>query len=368
MANNKRQSYIGVFDKNNANKFYNIYTSDASIKELRTFIPLPANALIVSSPISETNSCDLGTPAIVMTDSYGTPVPLTYTFANGIFTFNEETNTVNIGDADSLQKTIEQFKKEIEEIKNSVSGTIEYKFNKLCSSKSFLSNADGRKSIVSYIDNTTYSLKLEEWTNQKLTISNGASYYHDITIPGPIHSSSNNYVFTHYGNFTECSICLGYTFDSTSSFELVKRSYSNSYGNNNCIEYITNYSLLNTYFNEKRGNSFLTVDSSSTGLAMNNIIADSSYVKTKPIYGEGAKRVGSYTFLRFPLDNVPNGSNQTITLQVEEGNKCVASNICTLTIGWHWDKSDYPTTVRPSTTAYPPSTTTPTTTMPPTPL
>ena len=36
MATNK-QSFIGVFDKNNVNKFYNIYTSDASISELKKY-------------------------------------------------------------------------------------------------------------------------------------------------------------------------------------------------------------------------------------------------------------------------------------------------------------------------------------------
>lgn len=356
MATNKK-SFIGVFDKHNVNKFYNIYTSDASISELREFASLPANSLIISSPISQgVNSYDLGTPAIVMTDSYGTPVTLTYTFSQNMFSFNEKTNTVDIGEVDSLQNRIDQFKKEIEEIKTSVEGSIGNKFKQLCSSKAILDNGD-RTSTVSFIDNTTYSLKLEKWTNQTLT-----AYKHstisDIIIPGPQNSINSYYVFGYYGRTgTECTTCLGYWIKDSNSFDLVKKSYAGS--NNNCVEYITNYSLMNKFDSNSTGNNFLSVFSNTTGLYMNDIIGvgdSKNYIVTRPIY-IGNERVGSYTFLKFPTTGIPSGETRRIQLQMKEGNKCVASNTYELNLNWRWDPNDLPTTVAPSTTAYPPSTT-----------
>ena len=341
MATNK-QSYIGVFDKNNVNKFYNIYTSDASISELKEFASLPANALIISSPISQgTNSYDLGTPAIVMTDTYGTPVSLTYTFAYNMFNFDETTNTVSIASIDTLNKTIRD---------------IEHRFNQLCSSKAILDNGDNTyTSTVSFIDNTTYLLKLEKWTNQTLS-----AYKRDIgqiIIPGPKHSTNNSYVFAHYGNTVECSICLGYFLDDT-NFKLVSTTCANI--NNNCIEYITSYSLMNIYDGNKYGNKFLTVYSSDTGSVKNDIIGvgdSKKYIVTKPILGKGDKRIGSYTFLKFPTESLPDGEYRIIKLQVNEGNKCVASNICEMSIEWKCDVHDLPTVwPTPTPTSTPTST------------
>lgn len=330
MTTNK-QSYIGVFDKNNVNKFYNIYTSDASISELKEFASLPANALIISSPISQgTNSYDLGTPAIVMTDTYGTPVPLTYTFAYDMFNFDETTNTVSIASIDSLDNTIRD---------------IEYKFKKLCSSKAILDNGDNTyTSTVSFIDNTTYLLKLEKWTNQTLS-----AYQRDIgqiIIPWSKHSTNNNYVFAYYGNndnMVECSICLGYFLDDK-NFKLVSTTYAEI--NNNCIDYITSYSLMNNYYDNEYGNKFLKVYSSDTGSVKNDIIGvgdSKKYIVTKPILGKAGKRVGSYTFLKFPTESLPDGEYRIIKLQVNEGNKCVASNICEMSIEWKCDVHDLPT-------------------------
>lgn len=336
MATNK-QSFIGVFDKNNVNKFYNIYTSDASISELKKFASLPANALIISSPISQgANSYDLGTPAIVMTDTYGTPLPLTYTFSKDMFSFNEETNTVGITDINNLQTTIEDLKNEVEK-----------KFKQLCSSKAILNNGDNT-STVSFIDNTTYSLKLEKWTNQTLSAYQHNTNEITITIPG-------QYVFAYYGNTVECSICLGYYCLNDYSFNLAGTTYSKQ--NNNCVEYITSYSLRNIYDGNKYGNSFLTVSSSNTGLVMNDIIGvgdSKKYIVTKPIFGAGNTRVGSYTFLKFPKESIFSGESRTIQLQVNEGNKCVASNICEIEIKWKWD-SNLPT-VWPTSTPTPTNT------------
>lgn len=340
MATNKK-SFIGVFDKNNVNKFYNIYTSDASISELKKFASLPANALIISSPISQgVNSYDLGTPAIVMTDTYGTPVSLTYTFSKDIFSFNEETNTVGITDINYLQKTIDDLKNEVEKLKGSTIGNIEYKFKQLCSSKAILDNNDNT-STVSFIDNTTYSLKLEKWTNQTLSVYQ--KNIGKIIIPGPTHLI-NNYVFAYYGNTVECSICLGYYCLDDDSFNLAGTTYSKK--NNNCIDYIKSYSLMNRYDGNINGNSFLTVSSSKTGLVMNDIIGvgdSKKYIVTKPIFGTGNTRVGSYTFLKFPTESLLGGESRRIKLQVKEGNNCVASNISEMTIEWKCDEHDLPT-------------------------
>lgn len=331
MTTNK-QSYIGVFDKNNVNKFYNIYTSDASISELKEFASLPANALIISSPISQgANSYDLGTPAIVMTDTYGTPVSLTYTFAYDMFNFDETTNTVSIASIDSLNNTIRD---------------IEYKFKKLCSSKAILDNGDNTyTSTVSFIDNTTYLLKLEKWANQ--TLSAYQRNIGQIIIPGPHHLTNNSYVFAHYGNngnTVECSICLGYFLDYA-YFNSVDTTYSTI--NNNCIKYITSYSLMNNYYDNEYGKKFLKVVSSDTnGLVMNDIIGvgdSKKYIVTKPILGKRNKRIGSYTFLKFPTESLPDGEHRIIRLQVNEGNKCVASNICEISIEWKCDERDLPT-------------------------
>ena len=351
-----KKTFVGVFDSTNVNKFYNIYTSDATISELKEMAALPADALIISSPIysdPETKtSYDLGTPALVMTDSYGNPLTLTYTFAQGIFKFNENTNTVNIVDTESLKEELNKFKKEVEEIKNSLGGTVEYKFKQLCSSKAILNNGD-KTSTVSFIDNTTYSLKLEKWTNQ--TLSAYESSVSDIIIPGPQNLMNSYYIFGYYNNNTiECSTCLGYWFKNASSLELVKKSYAGI--NNNCIDYINNYSLMNKFNGGRYGNNFLSVYSNTTGIYMNNIVGvgdSAKYIVTKPIYGGNNERVGAYTFLRFPIETIPNGNVKKIQLQVSEGNKCIASNTCDFTINWKWDHNDLPTTSVPTTTVMP---------------
>ena len=100
---------------------------------------------------------------------------------------------------------------------------------------------------------------------------------------------------------------------------------------------------------------------------MNDIIGvgdSKKYIVTKPIFGAGNTRVGSYTFLKFPKESIFSGESRTIQLQVNEGNKCVASNICEIEIKWKWD-SNLPT-VWPTSTPTPTNTPTSTPTNTPT--
>lgn len=78
----------------NTGKQYNIYCTNLSVMELKNYKGLPANSIIISSPIRYNN--DLGIPSIVMTDYESKVLPLTYTLNNTIFTVDESTNTINL--------------------------------------------------------------------------------------------------------------------------------------------------------------------------------------------------------------------------------------------------------------------------------
>ena len=98
---NKKHTYVGVYDTSTDN-FYNIYKSDASIKELKELqenkVILPGNSIIISSPVDGNFSYDNNTPAIAVTDSYGGILPLTYSFNPKYFSINEENNSVQFSE------------------------------------------------------------------------------------------------------------------------------------------------------------------------------------------------------------------------------------------------------------------------------
>lgn len=268
-----KKTFVGVFDSTNVNKFYNIYTSDATISELNEMSALPADALIISSPIYsniETKiAYDLGIPAIVMTDSYGTPLALTHSFDPKTFAIDNTTNTVKVKEIAGLDSIVDSVRKELEEIKQSVSQTLEGKFTKLVQSRAVLPNNDGRTSLVSFIDNTTYELKLEKWHNQKMSINdsyNGMTAYTGIksytfVIPGLNYkSNAHKYIYANYNAYSpsldsittskmEVSVCLSYVIHSSYIDSLLKGNDALKYSieNNNCFNYINSYFITNYY-------------------------------------------------------------------------------------------------------------------------
>ena len=99
-------SKVGKYNKESVNNFYNIYTSDATIAELKDDnMSLPVNSIIVSSPVKVTTFEDIytpdliedsNTPAIVITDSEGEVLPLSYTFDPKYFKYDERKNMVTL--------------------------------------------------------------------------------------------------------------------------------------------------------------------------------------------------------------------------------------------------------------------------------
>ena len=75
---NTNITYIGNEDKYNEFTEVKIFCTALPISELRK-CNLPKNSLIISSPIDKTNGNDIGTPSMIMSDSFGNILPLTYT-------------------------------------------------------------------------------------------------------------------------------------------------------------------------------------------------------------------------------------------------------------------------------------------------
>lgn len=279
-----KKTFVGVFDSTNVNKFYNIYTSDATISELNEMAVLPPDAIIISSPIYsnlETKEAyDLGRPAIVMTDSYGTPLALTHSFDPTTFSIDNTTNTVKVKSIAGLDSIVDSVRKELEEIKQSLSQTVEDKFNKLVKSKAVLPNSGGQTSLVSFIDNTTYELKLETWRNQKMYIhhsyNNGQGYTpltrYTFTIPGPKYrgnADSNIYANYNINSYSsnatskmEVSVCLSYSIPNAYLSNLLTSS-TYAYENNNCFNYINSYFITN-YYSKKPFENYTLAQPSST--------------------------------------------------------------------------------------------------------
>lgn len=83
----------------NLNKQYNFYCTNLSVDKLKNFsYGLPNNAIIISSP-TDSNSYDIGTPSILMTDYNSNIISLTYTLDKNQFTFDEKTNTTRFKEA-----------------------------------------------------------------------------------------------------------------------------------------------------------------------------------------------------------------------------------------------------------------------------
>ena len=83
-----------IGSKQNVGKQYNIYCTNLTVSQLKTYKGLPSNAIIISSPTN--NDTDKGIPSILMTDYQSNVLPLTYVLDKTVFTVNENTNTASL--------------------------------------------------------------------------------------------------------------------------------------------------------------------------------------------------------------------------------------------------------------------------------
>lgn len=84
-------SQIG-YSKYNLGKPVQVFCTSYSVSDLRN-VQLPSNTIIVSSPIDTYTYTDNCKPAIIMTDSVGKMLPLTYTISG--LEINETYNTAS---------------------------------------------------------------------------------------------------------------------------------------------------------------------------------------------------------------------------------------------------------------------------------
>lgn len=165
---NKKHTYVGVYDTSTDN-FYNIYKSDASIKELKELqenkVILPGNSIIISSPVDGNFSYDNNTPAIAVTDSYGGILPLTYSFNPKYFSINEENNSVQFSEnvVNELNFTNTTEYKELQKKFN----TLANNFNSLIKSKINLIINDSTYTIF-FNNECNISVSANEIKNAKI--------------------------------------------------------------------------------------------------------------------------------------------------------------------------------------------------------
>ena len=287
MSNNKH-TYVGVYDTSTDN-YYNIYKSDASIKELKELqenkVILPGNSIIISSPVVDGFSYDTNTPALAVTDSYGGILPLTYSFNPKYFSINEENNTVqfaeNVVNELNFINTTEykQLQKKIL--------ALERNFNSLVNSKTSLT-----------INDLTYTIFFNN--DYKISVST-----QDI-LPAEI---KNNFAYLEYNNNTYYVNDIEIQ-DYVQTHQLLKISDSLETNlplsnNNLCITFYQIDIYKNTYFVETHNKVLCGYNGD------NDSNSFYGYIDTKnKFFTPGVEKDDNYLniYLAYDVNNVPETS------------------------------------------------------------
>lgn len=302
----------------NSNKHYSIYTSDLTVDGLQKKQTLPIDSLIISSPINSYNF-DKGTPAILMTDSMGKALPLTYSFNNMYFTHNAQTNTIDLSYTYvSKFEKFEQMYNKLETLFSSVA---------VIDKDYYDDNSIYNTFIVSYINDEGH-LTLEEWGNQVVYInSNNSTTALNISVDAPNINTANSYNW----------ICLGY-YINPDNITLPEYTYFK--------EFITNNTA---YYNNVIcfGPSVSDSDSTDIPLWNTDISNDVTIYNSKQYltlnynkFINNNATVGGYFYLYINntyFNTLTASENNTytvdITFQIDKGNGFVASNVVDLPIG-----------------------------------
>ena len=257
-------SKVGYYDPDATNNYYNIYTSNASIGQLRDdSISLPTNALIISSPFNNTYQRDTMTPAIGMTDGSGILLPLTYSFNKNDFGIDEASNTVYINASQNYDIILQQIKK----LESTTKELTNYNtiLNSLIKSRATCI-LDEDYCLVSYIDTTYYTLGLERLFIQELDTTKCKN----ITTPAYIDSPNQD-------------ICISYNISEDTWNNITKDSNQTS-AKKMCY-FISNYSYI--MFVRSKG-------AITSPLYFTNSKVRTYFTTTNIIYNN--KIVGTYTY------------------------------------------------------------------------